>query len=104
MTRLTITAQAKALAALTANAYSAERYGSWTAVAAGLLRAGFKPWEAEAVMRSKLARHAADETAYAYGRVPARVLVNAARREKRYVREILRATASEYLDSVSLPV
>lgn len=52
---------AAAVAARTADAYSADRYGAeWPKVAAALLRDGWTPRQAEAIMRSKWARWAAD--------------------------------------------
>lgn len=59
------------LAERTANAYSADRYRSWKAVAALLLRRGYTMEEAEAIMRSKWMRWAADSMPHEYGRVPA---------------------------------
>lgn len=53
-------AQAKAVAARCAEAYSFDRYRSWVAVAKELLAAGCSEKEAEAIMRSKWTRYAAD--------------------------------------------
>lgn len=69
-----MTTPAQALAAKTADAYSAARYASWPACAAYLLRAGFSEREAEAILRSKHTRWAADESRARYGRVSARDL------------------------------
>lgn len=49
------------LAEETSNAYSADRYNSWKSVAALLADRGFNAWEAEAILRSKWTRWAADE-------------------------------------------
>ena len=67
-------AQAAILAERTEDAYSANRYGSWQEVARRLLRMGFSEAEAEAVMRSKITRWAADASNARYGKVPAKVV------------------------------
>jgi hypothetical protein len=46
----------KEVAVKTADAYSADRYNSWTACALLLARRGFNRWEAEAILRSKIMR------------------------------------------------
>lgn len=60
-------AQAAILAERTKDAYSFNRYGSWQEVARRLLRMGFSEAEAEAVMRSKITRWAADWYNRPYG-------------------------------------
>lgn len=59
---------AKELANKCADAYSADRYASWPAVAEWLLRKGYTEAEAEAIMRSKWTRWAADASSNRYGR------------------------------------
>lgn len=49
--------------------YSADRYRDWAGVARMLLRRGYTDQEAEAIMRSKWTRWAADMSGQAYGRV-----------------------------------
>lgn len=58
----------KALAEKTSDAYSYDRYASWGACAAILLRRGFSEKEAEAILRSKWTRWAADSSEKPYGR------------------------------------
>jgi hypothetical protein len=53
-------ATAVALAERTADAYSRDRFLSWTSVAKFLLDYGYSEREAEAIMRSKYMRWAAD--------------------------------------------
>lgn len=50
------------LAELTADAYSADRYGAneWAGIAMGLLETGYSPKETEVVLRSKWMRWAGD--------------------------------------------
>lgn len=60
---------ALAVANACADAYSFDRYKSWSAVAEMLLRRGLSEKQAEAVMRSKWTRWAADASAARYGRV-----------------------------------
>lgn len=60
-----ISDQARAVAAT--GGYSEDRYCSWPAVAQGLLDGGYSPVEAEAIMRSKWTRWAADCSDAAYG-------------------------------------
>ncbi len=69
---MTRTQQARKLAERCADAYSADRYRSWSHVAFELLKMGLTEQEAEAVMRSKWTRWAADVSGQAYGRVQAR--------------------------------
>lgn len=66
--------RAQAVAERCADAYSVDRYASWPEVARVLLAMGFTEAEAEAVMRSKITRWAADDTPHRYGRVPARLV------------------------------
>lgn len=56
------------------DAYSADRYGSWPAVAQRLLDMGYDDREVEAVMRSKYTRWAADQSDRPYGSVPAHAI------------------------------
>ena len=65
------------LAERTSDAYSYDRYGAsgWRGSARALLRAGFTPDDAEAILRSKLTRWAADMGGRRYGRASSRDLV-----------------------------
>lgn len=56
----TVSDAARAVAAC--GGYSEDRYQSWPAVAEMLLRRGYTPLEAEAIMRSKWTRWAADQS------------------------------------------
>jgi len=60
------------LAARCSDAYSYDRYANWTAVAKLLLDLGLTENQAEAVMRSKWTRWAADQSSASYGYVPAK--------------------------------
>lgn len=60
MAALSLTARAAALAERTSDAYSFDAYASWTGVARALLSLGYSEREAEAIMRSKHTRWAAD--------------------------------------------
>jgi len=60
MTLRNAKALATALAKRTKDAWSVDRYASWTAVAAALLGRGYTPIAAEAILRSKFTRWAAD--------------------------------------------
>jgi hypothetical protein len=53
------------------DAYSYDRYASWRACAAALLRKGFTPCQARAILLSKLTRWAADASNAPYGRATA---------------------------------
>ena len=72
----------KDLAARCADAYSADRYRSWFGVARALLALGLTERQAEAVMRSKWARWAADGHTARYGSVPTRALVDYVKRNR----------------------
>jgi hypothetical protein len=70
----TLEQRAAALAERTGDAYSYDRYDNWTEVAKALLEAGYSEREAEAIMRSKWTRWAADFAegkGQRYGRVTA---------------------------------
>jgi hypothetical protein len=67
------TAVVRRLTESTRDAYSADRYRSWRACAAFLLRRGMTEREAEAVLRSKHMRWAADATSFT-GRVSTKAL------------------------------
>lgn len=71
---MNITARARALATKTADAHSVPRYASWPACAQVLLTRGMTDREAEAVLRSKWMRWAADSSNERYGRVPAKAI------------------------------
>ena len=73
---MSVTQQAALLAERCSNAYSADRYRSWPAVAYVLLRHGLNERQAEAVMRSKWTRWAADGSSRPYGKVPAKVVLD----------------------------
>jgi len=64
-----ITQEAQEVADRTANAYSFDRYKNWRGVAQALLNYGLTERQAEAVMRSKWMRWAADsdESGATYG-------------------------------------
>lgn len=66
---------ALALAQKTADAYSYDRFRSWNSVARLLLGRGYTMREAEAIMRSKWMRWAADNATASYGKIPARVII-----------------------------
>jgi hypothetical protein len=68
-------AQIAALAESTADAYSADSYASWSAVAGALLRRGYTAAQAESIMRSKLTRWAADQANSRDGRATANDLL-----------------------------
>jgi len=53
-------AQAQALAERTADAYSCDRYVSWKACAAVLLRRGYTDRQAATILRSRIMRWAVD--------------------------------------------
>ena len=55
------------LAQKTSDAYSASRYKSWSAVAQVLLTRGYSERQAEAILRSKWTRWAADHSDSEYG-------------------------------------
>lgn len=69
-----IRAQAERIAERCRDAYSADRYASWPAVAQALLRAGYTERETETIMRSKITRWAADGHAARYGHAPAYIV------------------------------
>jgi hypothetical protein len=83
-------AQVTALAKRTKDAWSVRYYASWAAVAKALLQRSYTPIAAEAILRSKLTRWAADTSAAPYGRVPARELLNYLDRFPNVVEELLR--------------
>lgn len=65
---MTLTQKAEYIANQCADAYSFDRYSSWTAVARVLLKRGWKPIEVEAFMRSKHTRWAGDVSGKDYGK------------------------------------
>lgn len=68
------------LAEKTSDAYSACRYNSWKACVKALRKEGYDDMQIEAILRSKLARWAADSSKNSYGKASSVDLVN-------YVRE-----------------
>jgi hypothetical protein len=92
--------QAQNVADRCQDAYSADRYASWTEVARILLKMNFTEAEAEAVMRSKITRWAADSFEIRYDKVPARVvreyIVTDEARRGRLVRDEIAVWAQEY--------
>lgn len=66
--------KARQVAAACDDAYSFDRYASWPAVAEMLLRRGLSEKQAEAVMRSKWARWAGDQSSARYGKCTAQDL------------------------------
>jgi hypothetical protein len=80
----TLQQRATRLAALTADAYSYDRYRSWRSCARMLLTAGYGEPEAEAILRSKWTRWAADAVESPrkpYGRATGRDLLAFVRRQ-----------------------
>ena len=67
--------RAQVLARDTGNAYSTFRYRNWPAVAEALLDRGLTEQEAEAVLRSKWMRWAADASPARYGNVPVKAIL-----------------------------
>lgn len=63
--------QIEALAERTSDAYSHDRYASWKACAAALLRRGYTDQQAEEILRSKFTRWAADRSDAPYGHATA---------------------------------
>ena len=61
-----IAAQVQALAVRTADAYSFDRYASWKACAAALLRRGYNDRQAEKILRSRIMRWVADNARHGY--------------------------------------
>lgn len=82
--------QVAVLAKRTADAYSVDRYASWAAIARALLQRGFTPIAAEAILRSKLTRWAADMSTAPHGRVPASDLLSYLDRFPKVVEDLLR--------------
>jgi len=70
---LPISDEARAVAAT--GGYSEDRYRSWPAVAQALLDRGYTAQEAEAIMRSKWTRWAADVSDAPYGQATADMLI-----------------------------
>jgi hypothetical protein len=60
---------------LAEGAYSVGRYKNWTNVAKLLLKKGYSPTEAAAIMLSKLTRWAADRYETRYGTCPANAVI-----------------------------
>ena len=81
---------AKKLAERTKDAWSIRYYTSWVGVAKALLQRGYTPIAAEAILRSKLTRWAADASAAPHGRVPVRDLLRYLDRFPNYVTDVLR--------------
>jgi hypothetical protein len=79
-----------ALAERSCDAYSADRYASWKAVATALLRRGYTPVVAEAILRSKLTRWAADASDAPHGRATANDLLRFIDRQPDQVTDLLR--------------
>jgi hypothetical protein len=92
-TKVTKQEHAEALARGCEDSYSFDRYASWTAVAAALLRMGLTEKQAEAVMRSKWTRWAADAHG-TYDNVPAKAIV--AFTEKQGMDEVRKLTLGTF--------
>lgn len=90
MKSYTIKTQAAKIAARTRDAYSVDRYASWQAVAAALLRRGFTPGAVEAILRSKITRWAADYSKAPHGRATAPDVLRCLDRNPRYAEDVLR--------------
>jgi hypothetical protein len=71
------------------DAYSYDRYASWRACAAALLRKGFTTRQAWTILLSKLTRWAADASSAPYGRATARDLMRFIDRHQQDTRELL---------------
>ena len=73
-----ITDTARQVAAACNDAYSADAYRSWPAVAQRLLDRGYTARQAEAIMRSKWTRWARDAVDYPVrdGRYPSRIVID----------------------------
>lgn len=71
-----IKGRAAVIAEQTADAYSVNRYVSWTRCAEMLLTRGYSDEETTAILRSKWTRWAADESANPYGEASAQDLAN----------------------------
>lgn len=83
-------AQAVGLARRTKDAYSVSRYASWTAITKALLHHGYTPLAAEAILRSKITRWAADASSADHGRATARDLMIYLKRYPDVVERVLR--------------
>ncbi len=75
LTALEKATTAKALAEETKDAYSFNRYKNWEHTALTLLKKGYNKAEAEAILRSKWMRWAADSHSAKYGSAPAKAIV-----------------------------
>lgn len=67
--------QISALAKRTEDAFSFERYASWSAIVTALLRRGYTEAQVESILRSKIMRWAADHRSARYGRATANDLL-----------------------------
>jgi hypothetical protein len=85
-----IKTQAAALVKRTKDAWSFNRYASWSAVAAALLLRGYTPIAAEAILCSKLTRWAADTRPTLRGRASALDLLRYLDRFPEQVTSLLR--------------
>jgi hypothetical protein len=85
-----------ALAERSSDAYSFDRYDSWRACAALLLRRGHTEREAEAVLRSKHMRWAGDASNARYGRVTSADLARYIARYKGWEREVADLVAGTF--------
>lgn len=74
ISRESIAERARIVADASADAYSRDRYASWLGVARMLIARGYSNREAEAILRSKWTRWAADASPKAYGKVAAKDL------------------------------
>lgn len=63
------------LADATGDAYSSTRYSSWLQCAVVLLRRGYSYEQAEAILRSKWMRWAADQSPMSYGKATSTDLI-----------------------------
>ena len=89
--------RAREIADRAADSYSRDRYNNWVAVASGLLKMGLDDLQAEAVMRSKWTRWAADEQGRPYGHATHSCVTNFVKRElKRNPKAVINLTTETF--------
>jgi len=79
---------AATIAARCEDAYSADRYASWTGCADALLKLGLDDLAVEAVLRSKWTRWAADLSSAQYGKVPVNALIRFVTNEAHWPQQV----------------
>jgi hypothetical protein len=90
MRNTVIKTQAATIAARTRDAYSVDRYASWQAVAAALLRRNYTPVAVEALLRSKITRWAADYSKAPRGRATSADVLRCLDRNPGFAEDVLR--------------